>query len=161
MLLSICRHKAVQELAFTLANGIEYLKAASERGLDTDLTTKRISFFFASHSQFLEEIAKFRAVRRLWAKITKEKFLAKDEKSCVLRFHAQICGHTLTREQPLNNIPRTALQALAAVLGGAQSIHTNSYDEAYATPSEEAVTIALRSQQIIAHETGIPDIVDP
>lgn len=152
---------AVQELAITIADGIEYMQEALDKGLDADLVAKRISFFFASHSQFLEEVAKFRAARRLWAKIMKERFKAKDEKSCMLRFHAQTCGHTLTREQPLNNITRTSLQALAAVLGGAQSIHTNSYDEAYATPTEEAVTVALRTQQIIAYETEIPNVVDP
>ncbi|MBI2450264.1 MAG: methylmalonyl-CoA mutase [Candidatus Nealsonbacteria bacterium] len=151
---------AVQEVAFTLANGIAYVQAALDKGLDVDVFAQRLSFFFASHTNFLEEVAKFRAARRLWAKIMKERFKAKDDRSCMLRFHAQTCGHTLTREQPLNNISRITLQALAAVLGGAQSLHTNSYDEAYATPSEEAVTIALRTQQIIARETGIIDYPD-
>ena len=151
---------ALQELAFTLANGIDYLQAVKDKGLDIGLIAKRISFFFASHSQLLEEVAKFRAARRLWARILRERFGINDAESCKLRFHAQTCGHTLTREQPLNNIVRTTIQALAAVLGGAQSIHANSYDEAYATPTEEAVTVALRTQQIIAHETSIPDVCD-
>lgn len=152
---------AAQELAFTLANGIEYLTAARLRGLDADKIAERFSFFFASHSSFLEEVAKFRAARRLWAKIVKEKFWSKNEEACKLRFHVQTSGSVLTMEQPLNNIARVALQALAAILGGAQSLHTNSYDEAYATPSENAVTIALRTQQIIAHETGITESSDP
>ncbi len=152
---------AVQEVAFTLANGIAYVEAVLERGLDLDRFAGRLSFFFSVHNNFFEEVAKFRAARRLWAKIMRERFGAKTERAMMLRFHVQTAGSTLTAQQPLNNIVRVAIQALAAVLGGAQSIHTNSYDEALALPSEEAVKVALRTQQIIAYETGVPDTIDP
>ncbi len=152
---------AVQELAFTLANGIAYVEAAVKRGLRIDNFAPRISFFFACHNDFFEEIAKFRAARRLWARILKEKFGAKDLRSLLLRYHVQTSGCTLTAQQPLNNIARVAMQALAAVLGGAQSLHTNSFDEALALPSEAAVTTALRTQQIIAYESGVTNTVDP
>jgi methylmalonyl-CoA mutase N-terminal domain/subunit len=152
---------AVQEIAFTLANAIAYVQAAIERGLDLDKFAGRLSFFFAAHNNFFEEIAKFRAARRLWAKIMRERFGAKNPASWMLRFHTQTSGVMLTAQQPYNNIIRTALQALAAVLGGTQSLHTNSFDEAYALPSEQAVTIALRTQQIIAYESGVVDTVDP
>lgn len=152
---------AVQEVAFTLANGIAYVKAAVERGLDLDEFASRLSFFFASHNNFLEEIAKFRAARRLWARIMRERFKAKNPHSWLLRFHTQTSGVALTAQQPRNNVVRVALQALASVLGGTQSLHTNSFDEAYALPSEEAVRIALRTQQIIAYESGIADTIDP
>ena len=152
---------AVQEIAFTLANAIAYVQAAIERGLDLDKFAGRLSFFFAAHNNFFEEIAKFRAARRLWAKIMRESFGAKNPASWMLRFHTQTSGVMLTAQQPYNNIIRTALQALAAVLGGTQSLHTNSFDEAYALPSEQAVTIALRTQQIIAYESGVVDTIDP
>ncbi len=152
---------AVQELAFTLANGIAYVKAAIEAGLDVDAFASRLSFFFGSHSDFLEEIAKFRAARRLWARIMRERFGARDDKSCRLRFHTQTAGCTLTAQQPDNNIVRVTLQALQAVLGGTNSLHTNSRDEALALPTEESVQIALRTQQIIAYETGVGDTIDP
>jgi methylmalonyl-CoA mutase N-terminal domain/subunit len=152
---------AVQEIAFTLANGIAYVEAAIERGLDLDMFASRLSFFFAAHNNFFEEIAKFRAARRLWAKIMRERFKAKNPNAWRLRFHTQTSGVTLTAQQPHNNIIRVTLQALAAVLGGTQSLHTNSFDEAYALPSEEAVRIALRTQQIIAYESGVADTVDP
>jgi methylmalonyl-CoA mutase N-terminal domain/subunit len=152
---------AVQEIAFTFANAIAYVQAAIEKGLDLDKFAGRLSFFFAAHNNFFEEIAKFRAARRLWAKIMRERFGAKNPASCMLRFHTQTSGVMLTAQQPYNNIIRTALQALTAVLGGTQSLHTNSFDEAYALPSEQAVTIALRTQQIIAYETGVVDSVDP
>jgi len=152
---------AVQEIAFTLANAIAYVQAAIERGLDLDMFAGRLSFFFAAHNNFFEEIAKFRAARRLWAGIMRERFEAKNPVSWTLRFHTQTSGVLLTAQQPYNNIIRTALQALAAVLGGTQSLHTNSFDEAYALPSEQAVTIALRTQQIIAYESGVVDTVDP
>lgn len=152
---------AVQEIAFTFANAIAYVQAAIERGLDLDKFAGRLSFFFAAHNNFFEEIAKFRAARRLWAKIMRERFGAKNPASCMLRFHTQTSGVMLTAQQPYNNIIRTALQALTAVLGGTQSLHTNSFDEAYALPSEQAVTIALRTQQIIAYESGVVDSVDP
>lgn len=152
---------AVQEIAFTLANGIAYVQAAIDSGLNVDAFAGRVSFFFASHNNLLEEVAKFRAARRLWAKIMKKRFQAKKSRSWMLRFHTQTCGSTLTAQQPDNNVIRTTLQALAAVLGGTQSLHTNSRDEAYAPPGEEAVTIALRTQQIIACESGIADVVDP
>jgi methylmalonyl-CoA mutase, N-terminal domain len=152
---------AVQEVAFTLADGIAYVRAALDRGLNVDDFAGRLSFFFDAHNNLLEEVAKFRAARILWAKIMKERFGAKDTRSLMLRFHTQTAGCTLTAQQPYNNIVRVAVQALAAVLGGAQSLHTNSYDEAYATPSEDAVTTALRTQQILAHESGIADSVDP
>ena len=152
---------AVQEIAFTLANGIAYVKAAIEAGLDIDDFGKRLSFFLNSHNNFFEEIAKFRAARRLWAKIIKEKFEAKDDASARLRFHTQTAGCTLTAQQPENNVVRVALQALAAVLGGTQSLHTNSRDEALSLPSQESAQIALRTQQIIGYESGVPDTVDP
>ncbi|MDH5793316.1 MAG: methylmalonyl-CoA mutase family protein [Candidatus Bathyarchaeota archaeon] len=152
---------AVQEIAFTFANAIAYVQAAIEKGLDLDKFAGRLSFFFAAHNNFFEEIAKFRAARRLWAKIMRERFGAKNPASCMLRFHTQTSGVMLTAQQPYNNIIRTALQALTAVLGGTQSLHTNSFDEAYALPSEQAVTIALRTQQIIAYESGVVDSVDP
>lgn len=152
---------AVQEVAFTLANGIAYVKEAVERGLNLDQFASRLSFFFASHNNFLEEIAKFRAARRLWARIMREKFKAKNPSSWLLRFHTQTSGVALVAQQPRNNIVRVTLQALASVLGGTQSLHTNSFDEAYALPSEEAVRIALRTQQIIAYESGVADTIDP
>jgi len=152
---------AAQEIAFTLANGIAYVQAALEAGLQVDEFADRLSFFFGCHNNFLEEIAKFRAARRLWARIMKERFGAKNERSCALRFHTQTCGCTLLAQQPENNVVRVALQALAAVLGGTQSLHTNSRDEALSLPTEASVTIALRTQQIIAHESGVTDIVDP
>ena len=152
---------AVQELAFTLANGIAYVEAALKAGLDVDTFGPRISFFFNAHLDFFEEVAKFRAARRLWAKIMKERFKAKNPKSMMVRFHTQTAGCTLTAQQPTNNIVRVAFQALAAVLGGTQSLHTNSMDEALSLPSEEAVQTALRTQQLIAHETGVSDTVDP
>jgi len=152
---------AVQELAFTLADGIAYVESTLERGLKVDDFAPRLSFFFAAHNNFFEEIAKFRAARRLWAKIMKERFKAKDPRSLWMRMHVQTSGCTLTAHQPVNNVVRVALQSLAAVLGGTQSLHTNSFDEALALPSEEAVTVALRTQQIIAHESGVTDTVDP
>ncbi len=152
---------AVQEVAFTLANGITYVDAAMKAGLNVDEFSNRLSFFFNVQNNFLEEVAKFRAARKLWARIMRERFGAKNDRSCMLRFHAQTAGSSLTAQQPLNNISRVALQAMAAVLGGAQSIHTNSYDEALALPSEEAVRIALRTQQIIAYESGVTDVSDP
>lgn len=151
---------AVQELAFTLANGKAYLKAAIERKLDINVFAKRISFFFNAHNNLFEEAAKFRAARRMWAKITKE-LGATDERAMMLRFHTQTGGSTLTAQQPMNNIVRVTVQALSAVLGGTQSLHTNGYDEALSLPTEEAARIALRTQQIIAHESGVPDTVDP
>jgi methylmalonyl-CoA mutase N-terminal domain/subunit len=152
---------AVQELAFTLADGFAYVEAGIERGLDVDAFAPRLSFFFNVHNDFFEEIAKFRAARRIWAREMRERFNAKDERSWRLRTHAQTSGVSLTRQQPDNNAVRVGLQAMAAVLGGVQSLHTNSRDEAYALPSEEAVTIALRTQQIIAHESGVTNSVDP
>ncbi|MDI6853551.1 MAG: methylmalonyl-CoA mutase family protein [Deltaproteobacteria bacterium] len=152
---------AVQEVAFTLANGIAYVEAAIQAGLKVDEFGPRLSFFFNSHLDFFEEIAKFRAARRLWAKIMKERFGAADPRSQMLRFHTQTAGCSLTAQQPLNNIMRTAYEALAAVLGGTQSLHTNSFDEALALPSELAVQVALRTQQVIAHETAVCDTVDP
>lgn len=152
---------AVQELAFTLRDGIEYVDWAMERGLAVDEFAPRLSFFFNSHSDFFEEIAKFRAARRMWAHIMRDRYGAKDERSWKLRFHAQTAGCSLTWQQPYNNVVRTATQALAAVLGGAQSLHTNSLDEAYALPGEEAVTIALRTQQILAYESGAASVADP
>ena len=152
---------AVQEVAFTLANAIAYVQAAIDRGLDLDKFASRLSFFFAAHNNFFEEIAKFRAARRLWAKIMRERFGAKNPASWRLRFHTQTSGCTLTAQQPLNNIVRVTLQALAAVLGGTQSLHTNSFDEALALPSELAVRVALRTQQIIAYESGVADTIDP
>ena len=152
---------AIQEAAFTLANGIAYVQAMIDRGMEVDAFAPRFSFFFAAYTNPLEEVAKFRAMRRTWAKIMKERFGAKDPRSMMLRFHVQTDGFTLTGQQPLNNIARVTIQALASILGGCQSLHTNSYDEALALPSEEAVQIALRTQQIIAYESGITDTVDP
>ncbi|HUW45732.1 MAG TPA: methylmalonyl-CoA mutase family protein [Dehalococcoidia bacterium] len=152
---------AAQEIGFTLANGIAYVQAAIDAGLDVDTFAPRLSFFFNSHINFFEEIAKFRAARRLWAKIMRERFGAKDSRSWMLRFHTQTAGCSLTAQQPHNNIVRTALEALAATLGGTQSLHTNSFDEAYAPPSEEAVTIAVRTQQILGYESDITAVVDP
>jgi methylmalonyl-CoA mutase N-terminal domain/subunit len=152
---------AVQEVAFTLSNAIAYVQAAIETGLDVDDFAKRLSFFFNCHNNFLEEIAKFRVARRLWAKTMRERFGAKKPVSWMLRFHTQTAGSTLTLQQPDNNVVRVAFQALAAVLGGTQSLHTNSRDEAFALPSESAVRLALRTQQIVAHESGIADTVDP
>ncbi|MBI1893143.1 MAG: methylmalonyl-CoA mutase [Candidatus Rokubacteria bacterium] len=152
---------AVQEVAFTLANGIAYLRAAEEAGLPVDEVAPQLSFFFNAHNNLLEEVSKFRAARRLWARVTRERFGAKDPRSWMLRFHAQTAGSTLTAQQPENNIVRVTLQALAAVLGGCQSLHTNSMDEALALPSEQAVRIALRTQQILAYESGVADTVDP
>ena len=152
---------AVQELAFTLADGIGYVQAAVNRGLDVDAFAPRLSFFFDIHNDFFEEIAKLRAARRIWAKVMRERFAARRPESMRLRTHTQTAGVSATAQQPLNNIARVALQALAAVLGGAQSLHTNSYDETWALPTEEAVTVALRTQQIIAEETGVPLTIDP
>jgi methylmalonyl-CoA mutase N-terminal domain/subunit len=152
---------AVQEVAFTLGNGIAYVEAAIRAGLDVDKFAPRLSFFFNAHSNFLEEVAKFRAARRMWAKIMRDRFQAKNPKSWMLRFHAQTAGSTLTAQQPENNIVRTAIQALAAVLGGTQSLHTNSFDEALALPTEASARIALRTQQVIAFESGAPQTVDP
>jgi methylmalonyl-CoA mutase N-terminal domain/subunit len=152
---------AAQEIGFTLGDGIAYVQAAIDAGLDIDTFAPRLSFFFNSHISFFEEIAKFRAARRLWARIMRERFGAKDPRSWMLRFHTQTAGCSLTAPQPRNNIVRTAVEALAATLGGTQSLHTNSFDEAYAPPSEEAVTIAVRTQQILAYENGIADVVDP
>ncbi len=152
---------APQEIGFTLANGVAYVDAAIKSGLNLDEFASRLSFFFAAQNNILEEIAKFRAARRLWARIMRERFKAKNPASWQLRFHTQTSGVALTAQQPLNNVIRVTLQALAAVLGGTQSLHTNSYDEAYAPPTEEAVTIALRTQQIIAYESGVADTTDP
>src|SRR5881296_2540982 len=152
---------AVQEVAFTLGNGIAYVEAAVRAGLDVDKFAPRLSFFFNAHSNFLEEVAKFRAARRMWARIMRAQFKAKNPRSWMLRFHTQTAGSTLTAQQPENNIVRTAIQAMAAVLGGTQSLHTNSYDEALALPTEQAARIALRTQQIIAYESGAPQTVDP
>jgi methylmalonyl-CoA mutase N-terminal domain/subunit len=152
---------AAQEVAFTLANGMTYVQAAIDSGLDIDSFAPRLSFFFNAHNDFLEEVAKFRAARRLWARVMREHFHAKNPRSLMLRFHTQTAGSTLTAQQPEINITRTAVQALAAVLGGTQSLHTNGYDEALALPTEEAARIALRTQQIIATESGVPNTVDP
>jgi len=152
---------AAQEIGFTLANGIAYVKAAIDAGLDVDIFAPRLSFFFNSHINFFEEIAKFRAARCLWAKIMRERFEAKESRSWMLRFHTQTAGCSLTAQQPHNNIVRTTLEALAATLGGTQSLHTNSFDEAYAPPSEEAVTIAVRTQQMLGYESDIAAVVDP
>ncbi|HVT04844.1 MAG TPA: methylmalonyl-CoA mutase family protein [Thermoanaerobaculia bacterium] len=152
---------AVQEVAFTLANGLEYVRGAVERGLDIDRFAPRISFFFNAHNNFIEEIAKFRAARKLWATMLQERYAPKDPRSIALRFHAQTAGSTLTAQQPENNIVRVAYQAMAAVLGGCQSLHTNSRDEALALPTEESAKIALRTQQILAFETGVAAMVDP
>jgi len=152
---------AVQEVAFTLGNGMAYVEAAVKAGLDVDQFAPRLSFFFNAHNNFLEEVAKFRAARRMWARIMREHFKAKHPKSWMLRFHTQTAGSTLTAQQPENNIVRTAIQAMAAVLGGTQSLHTNSYDEALALPTEQAARIALRTQQVIAYESGAPQTIDP
>jgi methylmalonyl-CoA mutase N-terminal domain/subunit len=152
---------AAQELAFTLADGFAYVEAAIERGLDVDEFAPRLSFFFNAHNDFFEEIAKYRAARRIWARAMKEKYGAKSPRSWLLRFHTQTAGVSLTAQQPENNIVRVAVQALAAVLGGTQSLHTNSMDEALALPSEKAVTVALRTQQIIGHESGVANTIDP
>jgi methylmalonyl-CoA mutase, N-terminal domain len=152
---------ALQELAFTLRDGIEYVQYGIDAGLDVDDFAPRLSFFFNSHSDFFEEIAKFRAARALWARVMRDRFGARDERSWKLRFHTQTAGVSLTAQQPYNNVVRTALQALAAVLGGTNSLHTNSLDEALALPTAEAATLALRTQQIIAHESGVTDMIDP
>jgi len=152
---------AVQEVAFTLADGIAYVEAAIRAGLGVDSFASRIAFFFCCHNTFIEEVAKFRAARRLWANIMKERFKAKKDESCMLRFHTQTAGCSLTAQQPDNNVVRVAFQALAAVLGGTQSLHTNSRDEAYALPTEDSVRIALRTQQLIAYESGVADMIDP
>lgn len=152
---------ATQEVAFTLANGSAYVQAAIDAGLDVDVFAPRISFFFNSHNNFLEEVAKFRAARRMWAHIMREKFKAKNPRSWMLRFHTQTAGSTLTAQQPENNIVRTAIQAMAAILGGTQSLHTNSFDEALSLPTEQAARIALRTQQIVAYESGAANTIDP
>jgi methylmalonyl-CoA mutase N-terminal domain/subunit len=152
---------AHQELAFTLKDGFTYVEQALERGLDVDQFAPRLSFFFNAHIDFFEEVAKYRAARRIWARELKETYGARDERSLLMRFHTQTAGVSLTAQQPLNNIVRTATEALSAVLGGTQSLHTNSYDEALALPTEEAVRVALRTQQIIAHETGVTNTIDP
>ena len=152
---------AAQELAFTIRDGIEYVQYGIDAGLDVDAFAPRLSFFFNAHSDFFEEIAKYRAARRMWARLMRERFRARDPRSWHLRFHAQTAGVSLSAQQPYNNVVRTALQALSAVLGGTQSLHTNSLDEAFALPTEDAATLALRTQQIIAHETGVTGVVDP
>jgi methylmalonyl-CoA mutase N-terminal domain/subunit len=152
---------AVQEVAFTIANGLQYVQGAVDRGLDVDSFAPRISFFFNAHNNLLEEVAKFRAARRLWAELMTERFNPRNPRSTMLRFHAQTAGSTLTAQQPENNVVRVAYQALAAVLGGCQSLHTNSRDEALALPTEESVRIALRTQQVLAHESGVPMTADP
>jgi methylmalonyl-CoA mutase N-terminal domain/subunit len=152
---------AVQEVAFTLADGMTYVQAAVDAGMEVDAFAPRLSFFFNAHNNLLEEVAKFRAARRMWARIMRVRFGAKDPKSWAMRFHAQTAGSTLTAQQPENNIVRTTMQALAAVLGGTQSLHTNGFDEALALPTEKAARIALRTQQVIAHESGVVDTVDP
>jgi methylmalonyl-CoA mutase N-terminal domain/subunit len=152
---------AVQEVAFTLANAIAYVQAAVETGLDVDGFASQLSFFFNAHNNFLEEVAKFRAARRMWAKIMRERFGAQKPRSWMLRFHTQTGGSTLTAQQPENNVVRVALQALAAVFGGTQSLHTNSMDEALWLPTENSVRVALRTQQVIAHESGVADSIDP
>jgi methylmalonyl-CoA mutase N-terminal domain/subunit len=152
---------AVQEVAFTLADGMTYVQAACDAGMDVDAFAPRLSFFFNAHNNLLEEVAKFRAARRMWARIMREHFGAKNPRSWMLRFHTQTAGSTLTAQQPENNIVRTTVQALAAVLGGTQSLHTNGFDEALALPTEQAARIALRTQQILAHESGVAETVDP
>ncbi len=152
---------AAQEIAFTLANGIAYVRAAIEAGLDVDVFAPRLSFFFAAHNDILEEAAKLRAARRMWARIMRHEFKARDPKSWMLRFHTQTGGSTLTAQEPLNNVVRTAYQALAAVLGGTQSLHTNAYDEALGLPTEKSALLALRTQQILAYESGIAQAIDP
>ena len=151
---------AAQELGFTFANGLEYVRRAVRAGLDVNSFAPRLSFFFAGYTDVFEEVAKFRAARRLWARLMRERFQA-DDAGCRLRFHTQTGGATLTAQQPLNNIVRVALQALAAVVGGTQSLHTNAYDEALALPTEQSALLALRTQQVLAHETGVPEVVDP
>lgn len=152
---------AIQEVAFTLADGIEYVKTAIDAGLDVDVFGAQLSFFFNGHNNLLEEVAKFRAARRMWERIMRERFHAKTARARALKFHCQTAGMTLTAQQPLNNVVRVAIQALAAVLGGAQSLHTNSFDEALGLPTAHAATLALRTQQILAHESGVADVVDP
>jgi methylmalonyl-CoA mutase N-terminal domain/subunit len=152
---------AAEEVAFTLADGIAYSEAALAAGLEVDQFAPRLSFFFACHTDFFEEVAKFRAARRMWARIMRDRFGARDPRSWTMRFHTQTGGVTLTAQQPLNNVVRTALEAMSAVLGGTQSLHTNAYDEALGLPSEQAAELALRTQQVIAHETGVPAVADP
>jgi methylmalonyl-CoA mutase N-terminal domain/subunit len=152
---------AVQELAFTLADGFGYVELGMEAGLKVEQFAPRLSFFFNSTMDFFEEIAKFRAARRIWARVLSEKYGVKDKRSLLMRFHTQTSGVSLTWQQPLNNIVRTTIEALAAVLGGTQSLHTNSFDEAWALPTEKAVEVALRTQQVIAEETGVPSVIDP
>jgi methylmalonyl-CoA mutase N-terminal domain/subunit len=152
---------AVQELAFTLADGIGYVQAGIAAGLDVDDFAPRLSFFFNAHNDFFEEVAKYRAARRIWARHMKERYGAKNPRSLLMRFHTQTAGCSLTEQQPENNIVRTAIQALAAVMGGTQSLHTNSMDETFALPTEKAVKIALRTQQVIAYESGVPNVIDP
>ncbi|HEU5111932.1 MAG TPA: methylmalonyl-CoA mutase family protein, partial [Acidimicrobiia bacterium] len=152
---------AAQELAFTIANGLAYVQAAMDAGLDVDAFAPRLSFFWNGHNAFFEEIAKYRAGRRLWARLMRDDVGAKDPKSWTMRFHTQTAGSTLTAQQPLNNVVRTTIQALAAVLGGTQSLHTNSYDEALGLPTDDSALLALRTQQVIAHESGVVDTVDP
>jgi methylmalonyl-CoA mutase N-terminal domain/subunit len=152
---------AVQEVAFTMANAIAYVQAAISAGLDIDAFAGQLSFFFNAHNNFLEEIAKFRAARRVWARLMRQRFGAQKQASWMLRFHTQTGGSTLTAQQPENNVVRVALQALAAVMGGTQSLHTNSMDEALWLPTEKAVRVALRTQQVIAHESGVADTIDP
>ena len=152
---------AAQELAFTIKDGLTYVEQAVERGLDVDEFAPRLSFFFNAQIDFFEEVAKYRAARRIWARELRERFGAKDPRSWRMRFHTQTAGVSLTAQQPLNNIVRTAIEALAGVLGGTQSLHTNSFDEALALPTEEAARIALRTQQIMAHETGVANTIDP
>ena len=152
---------AAQELAFTLRDGFEYVQAGIDAGLDVDQFVPRMSFFFNAHSDFFEEIAKYRAARRIWARTLRDRFGARDERSLKLRFHSQTAGVSLTAQQPINNVMRTALQALSAVLGGTNSLHTCSLDEAFALPTAENATLALRTQQILAHETGVTDAIDP
>lgn len=153
--------RAAQEIAFTIADGIAYVEAALKAGMDVDAFAGRLSFFWNAHNNVLEEVAKFRASRRVWAKVMKERFHAKKAKSMMLRFHTQTAGSMLTAQQPNNNIVRVALQTAAAVMGGTQSLHTNSKDEALALPTTESVTIALRTQQIVAYESGLADTIDP
>jgi methylmalonyl-CoA mutase, N-terminal domain len=152
---------AIQELAFKLRDGVEYVQWGVNAGLDVDVFVPRMSFFFNAHSDFFEEIAKYRAARRIWARVMRDRFHATNERSWKLRFHTQTAGVSLTAQQPYNNVVRTALQALSAVLGGTNSLHTNSLDEALALPTEQAATLALRTQQVIAHESGVADLVDP
>ena len=152
---------AVQEVAFTLANGLCYLQAAIDRGLAVDDFAPRVSFFFNAHNNFLEEVAKFRAARRLWAELVRERFHPKNERSLWLRFHTQTAGSTLTAQQPTNNVVRVAIQALAAACGGTQSLHTNALDEALGLPTEDTALLALRTQQVIAYESGVAEVADP